>query len=122
TRTMNSGKIPISFLLFIAVVSVGTYVGWQLGRPWMSYYQFKDQVHQIVNAAAVMTSEKRLQNRIYDAVDESGVWIEDPKHDVHVYFRPGHARVTAEWTEFVFFPFDIEYSHDFSVDESGSFD
>jgi hypothetical protein len=48
------------------------------------------------------------------------VWIEDPKQDVHIYYRPGHARVTAEWTEYVFFPFDVEYTFDFEVDEGRS--
>jgi hypothetical protein len=119
---MNSGKIPIGILLFVGLVSTGCYVGWQLGRPWMSYYQFKDSVHQLVNAAAATTSETMLEKRVYQAVDDSGVWIEDPRQDIHIYFRPGHARVRAEWTEFVFFPFDLEYSHDFMVDETSTLD
>jgi len=116
---MNSGKIPIGLLLFIALVWASGYVGWQLGRPWMSYLRFKDQVQQAVKVAGI-TNEKRFRQSIYDAVAETGVWIEDPKQDVHIYYRPGHARVTAEWTEYVFFPFDVEYTFDFEVDEGRS--
>jgi hypothetical protein len=118
---MNAGKIPIGLLLFVALVSTSVYVCWQLGQPWMAYYRFKDQIQQAVKVTA-MVNERRFRRYVYDAVADSGVWIDDPKHDVHIYYRPGHARVTAEWTEYVFFPFDIEYTHDFSVDESNSFD
>lgn len=120
---MNSGKIPIGFLLFIVVVVAGSYVGWQLGRPWMAYYQFRDAVQQDVKVAGILR-ERRFRQHIYDAVTETGVWIEDPKHDVRISYQnsPGHVRVSAEWTEYVFFPFDIEYSHDFAVDESASFE
>jgi len=118
---MNAGKIPIGGLLFLTLVVGGGWVGWQLGRPWLSYFEYRDEVRELVKVAPAI-GRSHFQARILEVTRESNPWIEDPKQDVHVTYADNQVKVYADWTAYVFFPFDLEYHFDFLVDEARVFE
>ena len=113
---MNAGKIPIGGLIFLALLATGVWAGWQLARPWLSYFQFRDEVRELVKVAPAI-GPGHFKSRIYEVTQESNAWIEDPQQEVRVVYANNRVKVAANWTAYVFFPFDIQYSFDFSVDE-----
>jgi len=113
---MNSGKIPIGGLLFLALVVTGGWVGWQLAMPWLSFFEYRDEVRELVKVAPALGAS-RFKARVYEVTREDNSWIDDPEKDVRVVYADSRVKVSTEWTAYVFFPFDIEHSFDFSVNE-----
>ena len=113
---MNAGKIPIGGLLFLALVVGGGWAGWQLSRPWISYFEYRDEVRELVKVAPAL-GPSRFKARIYQATRERNPWLDDPEHEVRVVYADSQVKVSTDWTAYVFFPFDLEYHFDFAVDE-----
>lgn len=113
---MNSGKIPIGGLLFLALVSTATWAGWQLAKPWLSFFAFRDEVRELVKVAPALGAD-RFKSRLYEVTKETNVWIEDPRQEMRVTYAGNQVAVSADWTAYIFFPLDIEYHFDFRIDE-----
>jgi len=113
---MNAGKIPIGGLIFLAVVATGVWVGVQFARPWLSFFEYRDEVRELVKVAPAI-GPRHFKERIYEATQETNSWIDDPEHQVRVVYANNRVKVATDWTAYIFFPFDIEYHFDFSIDE-----
>jgi hypothetical protein len=118
---MNAGKIPIGVLLSLTLVVAGGWSGWQLGKPWLSFFEYRDEVRELVKVAPALGPD-RFKQRVYQVTQERNPWIEDPKHEVHLTYAANLIKVSTDWTAYVFFPFDIEYHFDFSVDEERAYE
>ena len=113
---MNAGKIPISGLIFLVLVVGGGWAGWQFARPWLSFFEYRDEVRELVKVAPAI-GPRRFKSRIYEVTQERNTWIDDPEHEVRVIYANNRVKVATDWTAYIFFPFDIEYHFDFSINE-----
>ena len=118
---MNAGKIPIGALLFLTLVVGGGWAGWQLAKPWLDFFEYRDAVRELVKVAPVL-GPHRFKQRVYQVTKEDNAWIDNPQEDVRVVYANNRVRVATDWTAYVFFPFDIEYQFYFRVDEGRMFE
>jgi hypothetical protein len=110
----RAGKLPIKFLLTLAVFGGIVYYGIGAGRGYLQYYQMKDEARGQARLASNQT-DAAIRGRLRQKATDLGLPPEAQRITVRRHARPREVIITTAWPDTIILPF-YRLAHTFRVE------
>jgi hypothetical protein len=110
----RSGKLPVKFLITLAVLAGVVYYGIGVVRSYAKFYQLKDEVRVQARFAGNLTDED-IRRRLRTRATELQLPAEAQRVTVQRRGRPREVVVTVSWPDTINLPF-YRWTHTYRVE------
>lgn len=100
----RTGKLPVGFLVTLAVVAAGVYYAIRPARGYVKYYMMKDEMRVQVRFASNQTDDD-IRRRLRTKAGELGLPASAQRISIRRRGRPREITVTTSWPDTIFLPF-----------------
>lgn len=94
------GKLPVGFLVTLAVAGILIYLGIEPARGYLRYYQMKDEM-QVQARFAPNSTDDDIRRRLRTRAAELGLPAEAHRVTIRRRGRPREITVSTSWTDTV---------------------
>jgi len=100
----RAGKLPIQFLVTLAVLGVLIYYGIGAGRGFLKYYQMKDEIRAQAGLASNLTDDD-IRRRLRTKATELQLPSDAQRATIQRRARPREIVIIVSWPDTITLPF-----------------
>jgi hypothetical protein len=100
----RAGKLPIQFLVTLAVLGVLIYYGIGAGRGFLKYYQMKDEIRAQARLASNLTDDD-IRRRLRTKATELQLPSDAQRATIQRRARPREIVIIVSWPDTITLPF-----------------